>query len=402
MAPKLDKNKEKAKAKVIEDKTFGIKNKSKSKAVQNYVKQLENSMVPSQKQLRAQGGAAINSKDKKKAEEERQKELNSLFAVAIKQPKVPAGVDPKSVLCEFFRHGQCTKGFKCKYSHDLSVERKGPKIDLFTDQRDLEEGDKEGMDDWDQETLERVVKEKHGNDNNATTIICKHFLEAVEKKLYGWFWKCPNSSECKYRHALPAGYVLKSQMKELLEEEARNQKDMTELIEEERSKVDGKTPITQEVFLAWHRKRTETKRRKNEDAVEERKRKGVLTGREMFMQEGFTAHDDANADDDDEREDRNEEERKIQEMLDRAAAEARAARERAQSEAAAAAHDDDDEQEQKEAQATPSTNLKLAGDEADALFDGDDDEDEDFEDDLDEGELEELEQGIRAQVGIGS
>lgn len=52
-----------------------------------------------------------------------------------------AGVDPKSVVCEFFRHGQCTKGFKCKYSHDLNVERKSAKIDLFTDQRDL---DKEG------------------------------------------------------------------------------------------------------------------------------------------------------------------------------------------------------------------------------------------------------------------
>lgn len=41
------------------------------------------------------------------------------------------------------RHGQCTKGFKCKYSHDLGVERKTAKIDLFTDQRDLgkEEGE---------------------------------------------------------------------------------------------------------------------------------------------------------------------------------------------------------------------------------------------------------------------
>lgn len=32
------------------------------------------------------------------------------------------------------------------------------------------------------------------------------------------FWKCPNGDECKYRHALPPNYVLKSQMKELLEE----------------------------------------------------------------------------------------------------------------------------------------------------------------------------------------
>lgn len=46
-------------------------------------------------------------------------------------------------------------------------------------------------------------------------------MEAVEKKQYGWFWVCPNGSkECHYRHALPPGYILKSQMKALLEEEA--------------------------------------------------------------------------------------------------------------------------------------------------------------------------------------
>ena len=43
------------------------------------------------------------------------------------------GVDPKSVVCEYHRQGRCTKGHKCKYSHDLNVERKGGKIDLFTE-----------------------------------------------------------------------------------------------------------------------------------------------------------------------------------------------------------------------------------------------------------------------------
>ena len=43
------------------------------------------------------------------------------------------GVDPKSIVCEFFRHGKCTKGFKCKFAHDLAVERKGGKIDIFSD-----------------------------------------------------------------------------------------------------------------------------------------------------------------------------------------------------------------------------------------------------------------------------
>jgi hypothetical protein len=51
--------------------------------------------------------------------------------------------------------------------------------------------------------------------------VCKYFLEAVEKKQYGWFWVCPNGGkDCHYRHALPPGYVLKTQMKALLEEEA--------------------------------------------------------------------------------------------------------------------------------------------------------------------------------------
>ena len=52
--------------------------------------------------------------------------------------------------------------------------------------------------------------------------VCKYFLEAVEKKQYGWFWVCPNGGkDCHYRHALPPGYILKSQMKELLEEESQ-------------------------------------------------------------------------------------------------------------------------------------------------------------------------------------
>lgn len=68
--------------------------------------------------------------------------------------------------------------------------------------------------------------------------------------LPGWlhrFWQCPNGKECKYRHALPPGYVLKSQMKELLEAERAAQPSVEEQIEEERATVDAKTPITEEV-----------------------------------------------------------------------------------------------------------------------------------------------------------
>lgn len=67
----------------------------------------------------------------------------------------------------------------------------------------------DNMDEWDQEQLEKVVKQKHAAEaSNKTDIICKFFLEAVEKKQYGWFWQCPNGGkDCKYRHALPPGCV---------------------------------------------------------------------------------------------------------------------------------------------------------------------------------------------------
>ena len=82
------------------------------------------------------------------------------------------------------------------------------------------------MENWDQETLERAVAEKHGAEAgkpNKTKIICKFFLDAVEKRQYGWFWKCPNGEACIYRHALPPGYVLKSEMQQMLAEEKANQ-----------------------------------------------------------------------------------------------------------------------------------------------------------------------------------
>lgn len=54
----------------------------------------------------------------------------------IQVQKVPFGVDPKTVLCSFFKAGTCQKGTKCKFSHDTNVERKGAKRDVYTDKRE--------------------------------------------------------------------------------------------------------------------------------------------------------------------------------------------------------------------------------------------------------------------------
>lgn len=52
--------------------------------------------------------------------------------------------------------------------------------------------DEEGMEDWDQDKLEEVIAQKHATEKNRPTdIICKFFLDAVEKKVYGWCSLCP-------------------------------------------------------------------------------------------------------------------------------------------------------------------------------------------------------------------
>ncbi len=292
MPPKKAAKQQAAKQKIVEDKTFGLKNKKKSAKVQQYVKNIQQSV--NKDEIRRQLEAK-EKKERKKAEEAAKREMEELFATTIKQPRVPPGADPKSIVCEFFRHGKCTKGTRCKFSHDLAVERKGPKMDLFSDKRDGETD--ENMEEWDQETLEKAIAQKHGseNTNRPTEIICKFFLDAVEKRQYGWFWQCPNGKTCKYRHALPPGYVLKSQMKQLLEEESANKMSVEEEIEEARAKVDAQTPITEEVFAKWKAELDATKKREAEELEAERKKSGKMTGREIFMSEGFIAADDASA-----------------------------------------------------------------------------------------------------------
>ncbi|XP_021775334.1 zinc finger CCCH domain-containing protein 11-like [Chenopodium quinoa] len=292
------------KQKQVEDKTFGLKNKSKSKNVQKYVQSLKQSVQPKVDPKKT------DAKKKKEEEKAREKELNDLFKIAVTQPKVPVGVDPKSILCEFFKVGQCTKGFKCKFSHDLNVQRKGEKIDVYSDKRD--DGT---MEEWDLETLEKAVaeKSKEYNQNKPTDIVCKHFLDAVEKKQYGWFWVCPNGGKnCHYRHALPPGYVLKSQMKALLEEEA-DKMPIEEEIEEQRAKVKSTTPMTTELFKQWKQKKIAEKAASMASQSAERAKNDRMSGRELFLSNASLFVDDVGAWDQYEREESENNETEVSE-----------------------------------------------------------------------------------------
>ena len=262
------KTQEKQKEKVIEDKTFGLKNKKGAKQ-QKFIQQV-------QSQVKQQSAQKVKSDEveRKKEKDRKQKELDELNALfkSVEQA-VPKGVDPKSIVCDMFKKAKCSKGDKCKFSHDLNVGKKAQKINMYEDKRD--NADQDGS------------KGAIGQSNRSNTV-CKYFLEAVEKKLYGWFWVCPKGGNaCVYRHALPEGYVLKSEKKET-----------EELIEKERAMISDTTKVTLETFLIWKKKKLKEKQEKlkstaaKKQADANRDKTQGLSGREMFTFKSNIAQDD--------------------------------------------------------------------------------------------------------------
>nr|SVE88862.1 EOG090X0C5B [Daphnia sinensis]SVE89485.1 EOG090X0C5B [Daphnia sinensis]SVE90110.1 EOG090X0C5B [Daphnia sinensis]SVE90738.1 EOG090X0C5B [Daphnia sinensis]SVE91365.1 EOG090X0C5B [Daphnia sinensis] len=303
MGPKTNSGASKAKVenkkkeKIIEDKTFGLKNKKGGKN-QKFIAQV-------QQQVKHGGSAAAKKledekrlqKEKKEAELRAQKEMQDLFKPVQPVQKVEKGADPKSILCAFFKQGTCGKGDRCKFSHDLEIERKAEKRSLYCDVRDEE---KEGTnEDWDEEKLKDVIEKKHAEADKKKTktdIICKHFLDAVEKNKYGWFWQCPSGESCIYRHALPPGFVLKKDKKK---EDKKEEISLEDLVEKERAALGPKqTKVTLETFLAWKKRKL---REREESSNKENTRKQAafkagrsvgISGREMFTFNPDLARDD--------------------------------------------------------------------------------------------------------------
>ncbi|BCR90015.1 translation machinery-associated protein TMA46 [Aspergillus chevalieri] len=305
MPPKKQPDQPKKKKATAEDKTFGMKNKKGAQAK----RQIE--------QMKAQDKANVRPDDKRKAAEkarieaekkaaaEAKKESAELFK-PVQVQKVPFGVDPKTVVCVFYKQGNCEKGRKCKFSHDLNAERKAAKKDLYTDSRDVKQDEeeakkKDAMDDWDEEKLRKVILSKHGNPRTTTEKVCKYFIEAVENQKYGWFWTCPNGGDkCMYRHSLPPGFVLKTKEqrkaeKALMDKSPLNTLTLEDWLESERHKLTGNlTPVTPETFAQWKKNRLDKKA-----AEQQAKQAKEATGRTLFESGNWKADDESEDEDDD-------------------------------------------------------------------------------------------------------
>ena len=256
--------------KTVEDKTFGMKNKKKSKKVQNFIKQAagkeRGGFEKMQQELHEE------KKKKKKRNEEKKMLLGVFTQTAPKKEK----------------------------------KAQGAKIDIYTDQRDAMFGNtnSDTIDNWDQQKLDEAVNynAKKYQATNQTSKICKFFLEAIEKKKYGWFWVCPNGYNCIYRHCLPPDYVFKNDKQP--ETEEKKDDNIAQQIDAERDKLDGKklTPVTKELFFKWLKKRQQRLAKDRKDRIQEDlKEKGynikkkLVTGRELFEKDKtlFTDADDA-------------------------------------------------------------------------------------------------------------
>ena len=169
------KTEQKAKAKVIEDKTFGLKNKKGAKN-QKYVAMVEKQgKQGGNPDFRKQEEENRKKKEQKEAEKKREMEMQSLFK-SVPTQRVESGVDPKTVFCAFFKQNLCKKGDKCKFSHDPACERKAAKRNIY------EEENKDDMDEWDDDKLAEVVKKKHG----AEAFYVLKLLQTQEPPMRDW------------------------------------------------------------------------------------------------------------------------------------------------------------------------------------------------------------------------
>eukprot|EP00922_Rhytidocystis_sp_ex-Travisia-forbesii_P052225 GHVS01077500.1.p1 GENE.GHVS01077500.1~~GHVS01077500.1.p1 ORF type:complete len:351 (-),score=103.67 GHVS01077500.1:190-1242(-) len=268
---------QKQKQKVVEDKTFGLKNKNKSKTVQKFIKGLATSVQPKGGESAA---TKVAEKDEKKRTAQQAALLASLFRGTENIKKLSMDEEVRQ--------------------YDPKASREGQKINLYTDQREQ----KENMEGCDVQRLEIAVKPSESTEN-VTDIVCKHFIDAVEKKQYGWFWICPSGGDgCKYRHCLPPGYILSNYDDDEDEEEAELMEDKIERLRLELPA--GGTPVTLETFTAWKEKKESDRVKAVEEVRQaEAKRTGgrglhILTGRDLFAYDpSLFVDDDAAADEDD-------------------------------------------------------------------------------------------------------
>ncbi|KAG8979582.1 hypothetical protein FRB90_008061, partial [Tulasnella sp. 427] len=101
--------------------------------------------------------------------------------------------------------------------------------------------------------------------------------------------ECPNGKDCMYRHALPPGFVLRSQRKAMDDAAKANTISLEDFLEVERHKLGTNlTPVTPETFAKWKKTRLDKKDaeaevvRKAKEAQQAAGKFNGMSGRDLF------------------------------------------------------------------------------------------------------------------------
>lgn len=277
MAPKVDKSKQEKKEKIAVDKTFGLKNKNKSKVVQKYIKSIvSNSKGESKKQ------DDQDRKEKAAKQEAAQKNalMNSLFN--LNTDKKGRAFDPvaKKKAKQAEEEAQAA-GKKLKEEHRKAViEGLANSIRLTNMGKGIRMSDLGGH------PIVKALKETYADVFKTLQILL--FIKANENL----FWvddEESNNPMIRMREDVDA-------------EVAPDERPIEEIIEERRAALDPTklTPVTPETFKAWkERKEQERLARIEEERKEDIKKGGkgtaVLSGRDLFTYDASLFQDDADA-----------------------------------------------------------------------------------------------------------
>lgn len=278
MAPKVDKAKQAQKEKIAVDKTFGLKNKNKSKAVQKYIKSIvSNSKGESSKQ------DAADRKEKAAKADAAQKNalMASLFNMAT--DKKGRAFDPAAKKkAKQEEEEAAAAGKKLKEEHRKAIiEGLANSIRLSNSGKGLHMSELGGH------PIVKALKETYADVFKTLQILL--FIKANPKV----FWvDDPESSNPTIR------------MQEDVDGEvAPDERPIEEIIEERRAALDPTklTPVTPETFKAWKERKAAERQKKEEDARNEAIKKSAgkgtpyLSGKDLFTFNADLFQDDADA-----------------------------------------------------------------------------------------------------------
>lgn len=277
MPPKgADKASKKEKEKLAVDKTFGMKNKNKSKQVQKYVKQITSSITGAPK-----GGAeqaAREAREKKAEEQKRAALMNSLFNLGT--DKKGRAFDPAAK-----KKAKQEEEESLAAGKKLSDELRKEIIEGIANSIRLTNAKGIRMSDVGNHPIMLALKSKHQDTFKNLSMLL--FIKANHKV----FWvDDPDASNPMLRC-----------QEDVEAEVAPDERPIEEIIEEKRAALPpGGTPVTLETFMAWREKREAQRLAEVQAQMKDQKKKGGdkfagLSGRDLFTFDASLFADDEDA-----------------------------------------------------------------------------------------------------------